>query len=152
MQDKVFVCDAMCSELGRWLRIAGYDTEIVRGSVPDEEIYKKAVAENKVVVTRDRVFKERYPQEKRIIYLRTEDIEQWAVQLRQELGVDWLFAPFSRCLECNSLLEKSEEPENAPADIKEFWICPSCKHVYWRGSHTQRMEARLIGWQQEGED
>ena len=35
-----FLCDEMLAEVGRWLRIAGYDTEIVEKSIVDGEILK----------------------------------------------------------------------------------------------------------------
>lgn len=33
-----FLCDHMLSRLGKWLRAAGYDTEIIVSSISDHEI------------------------------------------------------------------------------------------------------------------
>ena len=38
-----FLCDKMCAELGRWLRVAGYDTAIIDNSCSDAAILERAV-------------------------------------------------------------------------------------------------------------
>src|SRR5262245_36031482 len=109
---KKFVCDQMCSQLGKWLRIAGYDTVIIETSMPDEKIFQMDLEEHRFLLTRDRVLKELDPQQKTIIYLRSENLDDWAFQLKDEAEVDWLFNPFSRCLQCNTLLEKTPRPSD----------------------------------------
>ena len=59
--------------------------------------------------------------------------------------------PFQRCLRCNSPLEvvsKQDIIERLEPLTKkyydEFRICPSCKQVYWKGSHYEHM-LQLIG-------
>lgn len=148
---KTFICDQMCSELGRWLRIAGYDTEIIQTSMLDQKIFEKAVKDQRLLLTRDKYFKQLDPEGKTAIYLRSENLDEWAEQLKEEVGVNWLFCPFSRCLQCNSVLKKTlqlpEEDKKIPKNVTEFWICPTCQHLFWRGSHTERMENRLKEWQ-----
>lgn len=132
-----FLCDEMCQELGRWLRTAGYDTAIIDTPMDDHKIYEQAVQEKRLLLTRDKMFKTYDPSGKIVIYLKEESLDGWAAQLK-EMGVDWLFAPFTRCLECNVML--TEIPD-------QKWECPTCKKVFWRGSHTDRMENKLKGWQ-----
>ena len=55
--------------------------------------------------------------------------------------------PFKRCLQCNYPLQpvdkKSVMDQLEPLTIKyynEFFICPDCKKVYWKGSHFERMK------------
>lgn len=140
----------MCSQLGRWLRTAGYDTAIVETPLQDREIFKIAIEEKRLLLTRDKHFKDIDPEGKTVIYLRGEALDGWAEQLKEE-EVDWLFCPFSRCLQCNSLLEKIPRPvdslEQLPENGKEFWSCPACAHTFWLGSHTARMESQLRAWQ-----
>lgn len=137
----------MCSELGRWLRIAGYDTDIVETSLPDRKIFQSAIREGRFLLTRDKFFKEIDPEGRIVIYLKGESLEGWADQLKKEAGVDWLYRPFSRCLQCNSLLEKTIPPvDQAPKHVDEFWSCPACHHLFWRGSHTERMMIQLQKW------
>ncbi len=59
-------------------------------------------------------------------------------------------AVFGRCIECNvELLEADKTdieplvPEFVYHHYARFKICPSCKKVYWEGSHTRGMAALL---------
>lgn len=148
-----FLCDAMCSELGRWLRTAGYDTSIVDSPLKDIDIFQKAVQENRLLLTRDQYFKKIDPSGKTVIYLEGESLDGWAKQLKEEQGIDWLYLPFSRCLKCNHLLEETKSTVNVPDKVREatdqFWFCSHCNQVFWRGSHTEKMEERLKSWQEE---
>lgn len=153
---KKFLCDQMCSKVGHWLRIAGYDTAIVEASMSDQEILKKAVNEKRLLLTSDKCFKELDKKGDTIFYLKSSLIDEWAERLKVEAGVDWLFCPFSRCLHCNSLLKKAlpnhEDNTLIPRDISEFWICKVCNQYFWRGSHTKRMESRLKDWTNKAVD
>lgn len=139
----------MCSDLGRWLRIAGYDTAIVNSALEDEEIFKMASYEKRLLLTKDKDFKRADPEGKTVIILKGASIDEWASELK-ECGVDWLFNPFSRCLECNCLLEQVSLSDHGlseiPKDITELWRCPSCEHLFWMGSHTMRMKTKLREW------
>ncbi len=136
-----FLCDHMCAELGKWLRIAGYDTVIIEGAMDDKKIFEKAVEENRCLITRDKYFLKLDPEQKTVIYLKEEGLSEWMEQLKEEKNVDWLYRPFSRCLKCNSLFEKTQPPDDLPEQIrttiKEFWECPACHHLFWLGSHTR---------------
>jgi uncharacterized protein with PIN domain len=56
--------------------------------------------------------------------------------------------PLQRCLRCNTFLVpvgKGEVllrlPELVRERYDEFQTCPTCKRVYWKGTHYQRMQA-----------
>lgn len=140
----------MCSELGRWLRVAGYDTRIINAPMEDEYIFQQAIKENRFLLTRDKHFKKIDPEAKIVIYLHQEKLDEWAQQLKSE-GVNWLFAPFTRCLQCNVLFNPISKPAHVTVadNISEFWSCPTCDQIFWRGSHTQHMEEQLSIWQSE---
>lgn len=146
---KKFLCDQMCAQLGHWLRAAGYDTVIIDTPLKDPDVFKRSIEENRLLLTRDRYFKEMDPEGKRAIYLRSESLDDWAEQLGEE-GIDWLFCPFTRCLKCNTLFQKNQVPEDflkqLPEGIEEFWFCANCKQLFWMGSHTARMEHQLKEW------
>jgi uncharacterized protein with PIN domain len=57
---------------------------------------------------------------------------------------------FTRCLVCNTVLRSAnaeEIAENMPLDAmenqSEFYYCRNCSKIYWRGSHTRRMQATV---------
>ncbi len=136
----------MCCDLGRWLRTAGYDTAFAEPSESDRNIYEKALKEGRILLTRDRHFKEIDTEGKTVFFLNGETLDEWVEQLRGA-GIDWLYRPFSRCLKCNSILEKTTaKPDEAPQDVDECWLCPSCHQLFWRGSHTERMLGQLRQW------
>lgn len=140
----------MCNELGRWLRAAGYDTSLVEDHIEDREIFDRASHENRYLLTRDKEFLAWDPEHKIVIFLRGTSLDGWAKQLRQEEGIDWLFHPFSRCLVCNAILEKTLHVTGVPEGVRkmtnEFWVCPQCQRTFWLGSHTNRMKEKLKSW------
>lgn len=147
-----FLCDQMCAELGRWLRTAGYDTAIIETPLEDRKIFERAVKEERLLFTKDRDFNTLDPEGKTIVYLKGNSLDEWTSQLRDEENIHWLYLPFSRCLHCNSLLQKTTKPpvvrKEIPENVKEFWSCPDCRQIFWLGSHTERMLTKLKGWQE----
>jgi uncharacterized protein len=149
-----FLCDEMLGGLGKWLRIAGYDTKIIKTNMSDQEILETALKENRTLLTRDKHFLEMKVAGKKMIYLTSNSLEDCIRELNASLELDWLYLPFSRCLICNSLLVEPDSKiilQHAPVNIrsmaKKFWYCKECKKVYWEGSHTERMLKQLQFWQ-----
>lgn len=83
-----------------------------------------------------------------------------AAQVRELAGPLDLFGPgwrdrlFTRCMVCNAPLEATAYRDVAdalPAEVRGdprvrsagFRRCPSCRRVYWEGSHTRRMRRWL---------
>lgn len=132
-----FLCDQMCGGLGKWLRIAGYDTLIIETSMPDQKIWQMARDEKRTLLTRDTHFLEMGGDH--VIVLQGNTIEECAEELIHKIGIDWLYAPFSRCLICNNGLTAMSGP---------YWYCLHCHKMYWDGSHTKRMLQQLHKWQE----
>jgi hypothetical protein len=141
-----FLADAMLGRLARWLRLLGFDTAYA-GELPDGEVVRRALAEERWILTRDRAL----PVEWSVAGVHLLHSELVLEQLRD---VVWAFQlasrarPFSRCGECNEPLAAtsrdevaSEVPPGVLATAQELSRCPSCGRVYWRGSHTARMKA-----------
>ncbi|WP_119459487.1 Mut7-C RNAse domain-containing protein [Rhodospirillaceae bacterium SYSU D60014] len=148
----MFLCDHMLIRLGRWLRAAGYDTAIASGAASDRALLAQAVAENRLVVTRDRKLGEFREAPGRVLLLRAGTIEACAAELTERRAIDWLYRPFTRCLDCNMpLLPVSPElwqsvPETSRATGGDLRCCPQCRKLYWPGGHVRRMRHRLERW------
>lgn len=149
-----FLCDQMLAGLGKWLRTAGYDTEIAADGIPDSLILEKAVKEKRLLLTRDRHFIEMNAPEGVIVYLKGNSLEEWIRELGKE--INWLYRPFSRCLVCNAVLTEATQKNierQVPLDVRsivqKFWYCPQCDKVYWEGSHTARMLVQLQAWMKD---
>ena len=148
------LCDEMLRGIGRWLRAAGYDTLIARGGSADADLLALAEATGRTLLTCDRRLAELPGHDVAVVTLGSEALEAAADELRRRLGIDWLRAPFSRCLVDNAPLRAASErelaqvPESARRADETVSACPECARVYWSGSHVRRMRARLERWQQ----
>jgi uncharacterized protein with PIN domain len=138
----------MLGRLARWLRVLGYDTSYDM-ALPDPELVRRAEAEQRVLLTRDRhLLRELRPA--RALELRQDDP---LLQLRDVVHGLALAPPtqlFTRCLLCNEVLREIPPAEALPLlppDVRELpgpvRRCPCCGRLYWDGSHVRRMRAAL---------
>lgn len=147
-----FLCDEMLQRLGRWLRTAGYDTEIISDGRDDYVIFKLTRKENRQLLTCDRALTKYRDAAKHVVYLEPGSLDELADQVSQKCQVNWLFRPFTRCRTCNTPLKKADKEQHKiiPDDIKQIskdaYYCPSCHKVYWSGGHVQRMRSQLERW------
>ena len=150
-----FLADCNVGRLARWLRVLGYDAAY-EPKIADSELVARALAEGRVLLTRDVDLTRR-----RVIAdgtLRTVllDADRVAEQLRQVIDEVGLAAPgqggtdLSRCLECNVELEPRKKtqvvhliPPHVRATQRSFSQCPRCARVYWPGTHWRRMRATM---------
>ncbi len=139
-----FIADRMLGKLARLLRLIGYDAEYVRDPSPEE--VEKWCNDGIFFLTRGRRFQkiknERiYPvQENYPVHQLREVIQKFNLELEEGRF-------FSRCLECNKILEVADEddvkrrvPEFVKMTKKDFFICPSCRRIYWEGTHRVHMQ------------
>src|SRR5918996_1833690 len=138
----------MLTGLGRWLRAAGYDTAIAASGASDDDLLAQAHAEGRVLLTCDRRLAAQCAPGAAVL-LRREGLDHAAAELRERLHIDWLRAPFSRCLRDNApLMPANEEtiaelPATAHQGDGPVMRCPQCNRVYWPGSHVRRMLTKL---------
>jgi uncharacterized protein with PIN domain len=146
------MCDEMLLRLGRWLRAAGYDTAIAADGTDDAALIARCVAEGRVLLTRDRRLAARAEGSVPALRLAEETIDDQARALAATLGIDWLRAPFTRCVVDNAVLDAAptEATGNVPPRSREaggpLLRCPECGRLYWPGGHVRRMRARLAAW------
>lgn len=142
-----FLCDEMLKGLARWLRTAGYDVTLEADATPDRRLIERALAEHRLLLTRDRTLLEIRDALRVVVVLEANGVDDCARELTHKLGIDWLHRPFSRCLLCNTPLLAAERPADFPPDIEQAYLCPSCGKYYWHGGHVERMRHRLERWQ-----
>jgi uncharacterized protein len=145
------LCDEMLKGIGRWLRAAGYDAAIAADGASDQALATQARAEGRLLLTCDRRLAALAGGAPTLI-LASERLDQAARELK-DFGIDWLEAPFTRCLIDNAPLAPATAadiavvPASARRDDAPLLACPKCARVYWPGSHVRRMRARLERWQ-----
>jgi hypothetical protein len=143
----------MLERLARWLRAAGLDVASAEGTAPDAALRRRAAAEGRVLLTRDRRLAESCAAACHRVRAAA-PLAQLA-EVAAAFGLAPLVLRFSRCLVCNAELRpaagEAPAPPPTPADPRRpavpptgpLWRCPVCGRVYWEGSHTRRMRRAL---------
>ena len=145
----------MLQRLGSWLRAAGYDTLIETDGRDDYELLKQAIAEGRLLITRDRKLMEHRRAKEHAILLECDSIDECIADLSRQVDIDWLHHPFNRCMVCNTPLQDASDeqvaslPQTAKQSLDVAFYCPTCKKVYWEGGHVHRMRDRLSHWQHQ---
>jgi len=139
-----FIADAHLGGLAHRLRLLGFDT-LYDNHFDDHEIERLAVAQQRIVLTRDRQLLKR----RGITHGCFVRALQPQPQLREvfdRLDLARAAQPFTRCLSCNGMLRpapKDSIAASVPAAVLEryprFSICDGCARVFWEGSHWRRM-------------
>jgi uncharacterized protein with PIN domain len=147
-----FIVDANAGKLARWLRMMGYDT-LFFSDIEDGHLVDMAMKEGRIVVTRDtQIAKRRVAANGnlKVIVIREDDPKRQLLQVMKELNLDCRETQFTRCLECNQILlprSKDEVQDLVPPYVfrtqTQYMQCPSCRRVYWHGTHWQRMKQAL---------
>jgi uncharacterized protein with PIN domain len=148
MRDPRFVADTHLGKLARHLRMAGFDT-LYGTDWDDDRIVATSLGERRTILTRDRGMLRRREVE-RGYCVRAVESEAQLGEVVAALQLEGLIAPFTRCRECNTPLEdvpREAVLDRLPPRVRElydrFKRCPTCRRVYWEGSHFRRMEGVL---------
>jgi uncharacterized protein with PIN domain len=139
-----FLLDVHLGTLARRLRLLGVDTAWSR-SADDPELVATAVADGRVLLTRDRGLLRRRALPRGAL-IRSEHPDE---QVQEVLGrFAPPLAPFTRCLACNGALVPVGKAEVAEALLPgtlstydAFVRCASCGRAYWHGAHAERLDA-----------
>jgi len=140
------LADGMLGRLAKWLRLLGYDTAYDNAAT-DPELARRARAEGRVLLTRDRELSAR--RGLRTLLIQSEVLEEQVREVQDALGSP-PHPPLSRCAECNAVLEPvspAEVADRVPPYVlrtqTEFRRCSGCGRIYWPGSHIQAMRSRI---------
>ncbi|MBC8548973.1 MAG: Mut7-C ubiquitin/RNAse domain-containing protein [Candidatus Brocadiales bacterium] len=148
LRKEAFILDVHLGKLARMLRMLGFDT-IYEIDYDDPEIVRRALLENRIIITRDRLLLHA----KIVTHgycIRSTDSEE---QLREVLDRFDLYSrmrPFYRCMICNCKVRSVEKSEILhrlePKTIlyyDKFFTCEGCRRIYWQGSHHERLKDRF---------
>jgi hypothetical protein len=120
-----------------------------RHDARDNELLVTMMRERRALLTRDRRLLMH-----RVVQTgycpRSQHSIQQSVEVIKRFDLAKKLAPFHRCLHCNeslnpvpkeAILEKLEPLTRLY--YHDFRCCPKCGHIYWRGSHFQRLQNRV---------
>jgi hypothetical protein len=145
-----FWCDAMFGGLARWLRAAGYDAAWVEG-IDDTELVRRVLADGRILLTADtRLVEHGAIRSGRVRALLVPHARDKIEQLRFVLSTLGLARREARCMACGGGLRRippeaarPEVPPRSRASCDAFYRCNRCAKVFWRGTHWERIAARL---------
>lgn len=139
-----FIADVHLGKLVRSLRMLGFDT-LYSNSYTDKELATRSSQEHRILLTRDRGLL-KHSQVIYGYYLRSSDPRKQVLEILHRYRAFDLIQPLQRCLRCNSLTKSVPKaliykrlPPFVSAHNQDFWLCPGCDRIYWRGTHYERM-------------
>lgn len=131
----------MLGKLAKYLRLLGLDTVYLR-----DLSQLKSMSESEepcIFVTR----RARFIGCRKMLFIHSETAREQVAELKNHLKpfID-RSSVLNRCIKCNVPLgdvERSEVEHRVPEFVyhyyKKFKKCPSCKRIYWEGSHARHM-------------
>lgn len=148
LRDLKFVSDVHLGKLTKYLRMCGFDT-YYRTDFSERDIINLSISDKRVILTRD---KELLKNKKVTHGYWIRSIYPWK-QLRNVLlqfDLKKRVTLFTRCLECNGLLEDVSKKEilnrllpKTRQYYRKFKKCPDCNRIYWNGTHYQNMKRHV---------
>jgi len=148
LRQTAFILDVHLGKLARILRMLGFDV-LYRTDYDDPEIIRIALDEHRIILTRDR----RMLFNKTITHghwLHSTNSEEQAREVIERFDLSGQIRRFLRCPMCNGLLQAVDREtildRLEPLTRKyytEFYQCPDCRKVYWKGTHYDRIIDKL---------
>jgi len=143
-----FVVDVQLGTLAKYLRMLGLDT-CYRNNLKKDEIIKISLQEKRVILTKDKSLLKRN-EVTHGYWIRNKNTEEQILELINRFDLKNEIKEFSRCLQCNTELitvEKKKIEENLPPIVRqhqnEFYYCKNCDKIFWKGTHYEKMKARI---------
>ena len=140
-----FVADVHLGKLVKYLRLLGFDT-VYDKDLDDNKIIDISISDHRIILTRDLgILKNK--KNTHGYWIRCTDPQKQVYEVVDKFSLKNLFKPFSRCLECNSMV--IDIPKDEISDrllpktrkyYKKFQVCPECQRIYWKGSHYEKMK------------
>jgi uncharacterized protein with PIN domain len=134
-----FIADVMLGRLARLMRFHGYDVEYDRAA-RDSDLLR--MAPRRMLLTKDRGLAA--SGKRRNVYL-VQSIggEKQLEEIRRKFPQS---SNSTRCLICNHAIRKVRPdkirhlvPPFVYEHHSQFYRCPKCHRIYWKGTHFRRM-------------
>jgi hypothetical protein len=122
-----------------------------KNEVSDVFLVNTAIAENRIILTRDRGLLMRANVHYGY-FVREIDPKKQIKEVVNHFNLRTHSSPFSRCANCNGLLQPVTKDEvydrlepRTRLYYDEFRFCSQCYQIYWQGSHFQRLKKFIEG-------
>ena len=141
-----FILDVHLGKLARKLRMLGFDT-LYRNDYSDDEIIDISLKEKRTILTRDRgILMVKSVQ--RGYWVRSKQTDEQLTEVLNRFDLYSQINAFRRCMVCNGEVRRIDKEKimdrllpKTNLFYNEFYICPECDRLYWKGSHYKKMES-----------
>jgi len=144
LREPKFVLDTHLGRLASYLRMLGFDT-LYRNSYDDKELAEISASQRRILLTRDRGLLKRSLVTHGYL-VRSDESREQVMEVLSRFDLFDSTRPFSRCMQCNELLERAgpeevrdQVPEKVRQYCSEYSLCRGCGRIYWKGTHYKRM-------------
>jgi len=144
LRNPKFVADVHLGRLAHYLRMIGFDV-LYENNFEDNKIVKISLEEKRAILTKDKGMLKR-SEATHGYCVKSSKVREQIVEVIKRFDLKKLIGEFTRCIDCNTILKSiskneiiNELPPKVSRSQKSFSICPSCKKLYWKGTHHQRM-------------
>ena len=143
-----FLADRTVGRFAKWLRILGYDT-VYLSQLSPQGLLREGRRQGRILLTRDtRLLRQKDAPP--LIFIRDDHFREQVKQVVIACGLTPMDALFSRCSECNQVLEavaketvQDQVPEYVWQTQDTFHRCSECHRLYWGATHKTRVLAEL---------
>jgi uncharacterized protein with PIN domain len=143
-----FILTKELGRLAQWLRILGYDSAYFKQDNPSSLIIQ-SLRDNRIIITRNSHLSK--PLGIKVVLIEAEKIKEQLGEMLQKLKIKPdTKVMFTRCIICNVELVdidkekiKDKVPEYVFNTQEGFVTCPSCKRIYWSGTHWGNVQKTL---------
>ena len=139
----------MLGNLAKKLRILGYDSKYF-SSIEDDKLITVAKNEKRIILTKDEQLTKIAEKQSIVsVLIRGNDELEQIAQINAKIKLDRFVMDtnHSRCIGCNGSLQSIEKyriigkvPEGILEREERFWMCDSCKKIYWEGTHFAKLQ------------
>ena len=139
-----FIADINLGNIVKYMRALGLDL-FYDSSLSTREIIELSKRENRIILTKDRKLL-KFKDVSHGIFIRPGTTIEQIRRIINYLDIKDDIKPFSRCLQCNTLLNVvpkehilNKIPPMTIEFCDEYVQCRSCDKIYWKGTHYVNM-------------
>jgi uncharacterized protein with PIN domain len=143
-----FVCDSHLGRLARLLRLMGWDT-LWRVDWTEPAIVRQVVNQRRTALSRSRGLLTRRELRGSLL-IASDQPDQQAAQVVRVFELADRICLWGRCTRCNGKIEpvtKESVADRIPPKtarwLDEYHLCADCDQLYWQGTHTEALAARI---------
>jgi len=144
LRNPSFICDVHLGRLCKYLRMLGWDTLYSNHFTP-EEMIAISLREGRIILSRSYRLT-RHKEVSHSYRIRSSDSLEQVKDLISKLDLSDRINPLTRCLNCNAMLVPVDKQaviqllqDRTAKYYNEFFKCPDCNQIYWKGSHFENM-------------